>query len=224
MNNQQMAELNEELVNNTRKMVEGYKTLQEIDEIDVGITPKDLVWQSDKVKLYHYRNNNAKCKIPVLISFALLNRHDVLDIQQDRSLVKKLMEEGLDLYIMDWGYPDKQDRYLTMEDYIDGYLNDAVDYIRNEQKVEKIHAMGICQGGTFFAIYSALYPEKVQSLTTYVAPYDFSTNKCMLYKWTKDIDVDAMVDTLGIIPADMLNKGFGMLKPSMEISKASIRN
>lgn len=219
MNNQEITDLHHELVTNTHKMVEGYKTLQDIEEIDVAITPKDLVWQSDKVKLYHYRNSHVTCKIPVLVSFALLNRHDVLDIQQDRSLVKKLMEEGLDLYIMDWGYPDKQDRYLTMEDYIDGYLNDAVDFIRNDREVEKVHAMGICQGGTFFSIYCSLYPEKIQSLTTYVAPFDFSTNKCMLFKWTKDIDVDAMVDTLGIIPADMLNKGFGMLKPSMEISK-----
>ncbi len=217
--NQSISDMTNELISSTQKMVEGYKTLQSIDEVDVAITPKELVWQCDKVKLYHYKNKNVTCKVPVLVSFALLNRHDVLDLQQDRSLVKKLMEEGLDMYIMDWGYPDKQDRYLTMEDYIDGYLNDAVDFIRKAHKVEKINAMGICQGGTFFAIYSALYPEKINSLTTYVAPFDFSTNKCMLYKWTKDIDVDTMVDTLGIIPADMLNKGFGMLKPSMEISK-----
>jgi polyhydroxyalkanoate synthase len=120
---------------------------------------------------------------------------------------------------MDWGYPTKQDKFLTMEDYIDGYLNDAVDFIRKETKNDKINAMGICQGGTFFTIYAALYPEKIKSLTTYVAPFDFSSNKCMLYRWTKDIDVDTMVDTLGVIPADMLNAGFNMLKPSMDISK-----
>jgi len=120
---------------------------------------------------------------------------------------------------MDWGYPTRQDRYLTMEDYIDGYLNDAVDFIRKSTKNDKIHAMGICQGGTFFTIYASLYANKIQSLTTYVAPFDFSTNACMLYRWTKDIDVDAMVDNLGVIPSDMLNAGFGMLKPSADISK-----
>lgn len=215
----QTAELKNELLEAGQKLVEGYKTLQDITEVDVATSPKDLVWQSDKVKLYHYHNDNVTCKVPVLVSFALLNRHDVLDLQPDRSLVKKLMEQGLDLYIMDWGYPTRQDRYLTMEDYIDGYLNDAVDYIRRTHKTNKIHAMGICQGGTFFTIYSALYPEKIKSLTTYVAPFDFTTNQCMLYRWTKDIDVDAMVDTLGVVPADMLNAGFGMLKPSMDISK-----
>lgn len=211
--------IQEDIFKTGQKLVQGYKVLQDMGEVEVGTSPKTEVWSSDKVKLYHYENKKATCKIPVLVSFALLNRHDVLDLQPDRSLVKKLMEQGLDLYIMDWGYPTKQDRYQTMEDYIDGYLNDAVDYIRSTTGNKKIHAMGICQGGTFFTIYSALYPEKIQSLTTYVAPFDFSTNSCMLYQWTKDIDVDTMVDTLGVIPADMLNAGFNMLKPSMDISK-----
>jgi polyhydroxyalkanoate synthase len=202
------------------KLMQGYETLQTINNVDVATTPKELVWQCDKVKLYHYtRDSKAKATIPVLVSFAILNRHDVLDIQPDRSLMKKLLDEGLDIYIMDWGYPKREDRYLTMEDYILGYMNDAVDFIRRSTGNKKIHKMGICQGGTFSAIYASLFPEKLQSLTTYVAPYDFSTNECMLFRWTKDIDVDAMVDTMGIIPADMLNQAFGMLKPSMDISK-----
>lgn len=202
------------------KLMKGYSVLQEIDEVDVAVTPKTLVWQNDLVKLYHYdRSTPAKSKIPVIVSFALINRHDVLDLQQDRSLMKKLLDEGLDIYIMDWGYPTKQHRYLSMEDYLDGFLNDAVDFIRKKHNQEKIHMMGICQGGTFNTIYAALYPEKVKSLTVYVAPYDFDNQNCMLYKWTKYIDIDTMVDSLGVIPADTLNSAFGMLKPSMDISK-----
>src|SRR6476620_8570838 len=106
----------EELTSTAQKLAKGYETLQHIDTIDVAVTPKELVWQRDKVKLYHYiRETSAKCKIPVLVSFAMLNRHDVLDLQPDRSLMKKLLDEGLDLYIMDWGYPTKADRYITME-------------------------------------------------------------------------------------------------------------
>ncbi|MDQ3141798.1 MAG: class III poly(R)-hydroxyalkanoic acid synthase subunit PhaC [Bacteroidota bacterium] len=205
----------------SRKLAAGYETLKKIKEVDVAITPKELVWECDKVKLFHYkRDTPPKSNIPVIVSFAMMNRHDVLDLQQDRSLMKKLLDEGLDIYIMDWGYPTKADRYLTMEDYIDGYMNDAVDFVRKKHKLNKIHKMGICQGGLFSTIYASLYPEKLQTLTTYVAPYDFSNANCnMLYKWTKYIDIDTMSDTLGIIPADMLNSAFGMLKPSMDIAK-----
>lgn len=211
----------EELLSVSGKIQKGYDTLKDIETVEVGTAPKELVWQCDKVKLYHYiRESPAKCKIPVLVSFAIMNRQDVLDLQPDRSLIRKLMEEGLDIYIMDWGYPTRADRYLTMEDYILGYLNDAIDFIRKRHKVPKIHKMGICQGGLFSMIYAAIHPEKLQTLSTYVAPYDFRDANCnMLYKWTKYVDVDTMVDSNGLISAEMLNSAFSMLKPSMELSK-----
>lgn len=210
----------EEMSGTLTKLQNGYETLQNIGKVEVGTTPKTLVWQMDKVKLYRYdRTTPAKCKIPVLVSFAMMNRHDVLDLQPDRSLMKKFLDEGLDIYIMDWGYPSKADKFLTMEDYIDGYMNGAVDFIRKSHGIDKINKMGICQGGTFSTIYAALYPEKLNTLTVYVAPFDFTTDKCMLYKWTKYIDVDAMVDSMGNIPADVMNSGFGMLKPSADIAK-----
>jgi len=211
----------EEMTKAGDKLAKGYDVLQQIKEVEIATTPKDLVWQNDLVKLYHYkRDTPAKVKIPVLVSFAMMNRHDVLDLQPDRSLMKKLLDEGLDIYIMDWGYPKRQHKYLTMEDYIVEFMGGAVDYIRKTTKNDKIHKMGICQGGTFSTIYAALFPEKLKSLTVYVTPYDFSDQgSCMLYKWTKDIDVDAMVDNLGIIPADMLGAGFSSLKPSMDVSK-----
>lgn len=210
----------EELTSTAQKLAKGYETLQNINTVDVAITPKELVWQRDKVKLYHYiRETPAKCKIPVLVSFAMLNRHDVLDLQPDRSLMKKLLEEGLDIYIMDWGYPTQADKYLTMEDYIDGYMNDAVDFIRKKHKVPKIHKQGICQAGTYSMIYASRYPEKLQSLTTYVAPFDFGENDNMLYKWAKHIDIDTMVDNVGTISGEMIDSAFSMLKPSMNVSK-----
>lgn len=221
MMNMNAAGLMEEMTKTSEKLVKGFEVLQKMDKVEIATTPKELVWQNDLVKLYHYkRETPATCKIPVLVSFAIMNRHDVLDLQPDRSLMKKLLEEGLDIYIMDWGYPQRQHRYLTMEDYILGFMNDAVDFVRKSTKSPKIHKMGICQGGTFSAIYASIYPEKLQSLTTYVAPYDFSGNECMLYRWTKDIDIDAMIDANGgLVKADMIDNGFAMLKPSMGIAK-----
>jgi len=210
----------EELASTTQKLAKGYETLQNIKNVDVAVTPKELVWQRDKVKMYHYtRETPAQCKIPVLVSFAMLNRHDVLDLQPDRSLMKKLLEEGLDIYIMDWGYPTQADKYLTMEDYIDGYMNDAVDFIRRKHKVPKIHKQGICQAGTYSMIYASRYPEKLKTLTTYVAPFDFGENENMLYKWAKHIDIDTMVDNVGTISGEMIDSAFSMLKPSMNVSK-----
>jgi len=151
--------------------------------------------------------------VPVLIVYALVNRQYMLDIQPDRSIVRNLLQRGMDLYIIDWGYPTKSDMYLTLDDYITGYLDNCVDVISKRAGKDKINLMGICQGGTFCGIYSALYPEKVKNLITLVAPFDFSTNDGLLFSWAKNMNVDALVDTYRIIPGDYLNSGFLMLMP-----------
>ncbi|HET6515719.1 MAG TPA: class III poly(R)-hydroxyalkanoic acid synthase subunit PhaC [Thermodesulfovibrionales bacterium] len=198
----------------TRKLVKGAETLMEIDEIDVGTAPKDLVYEEDKLRLYHYRREGeASCNVPVLIVYALVNRQYMLDLQPDRSIVRNLLQHGIDLYIIDWGYPTKADMYLSMDDYINGYLDNCVDFIRKKTKSDKINIMGICQGGTFSAIYSALYPEKIKNLVTLVAPFDFSTNDGLLFCWSKHMNADAMAGAYRVIPGDILNAGFLMLMP-----------
>jgi polyhydroxyalkanoate synthase len=144
----------------------------------------------------------------------------MLDLQPDRSLVRKLLEQGVDLYVIDWGYPTNADRYLTLDDYIDDYLNDCVDYVCQSTGHEQVTLMGICQGGTFSTMYSALYPEKVKNLVTVVTPIDFSTNDGLLYRWSRNMNIDALVDTYGVIPGGFMNVGFLMLMPfTLNINK-----
>jgi polyhydroxyalkanoate synthase subunit PhaC len=196
------------------KLIKGTENLAGIDEIDVGTAPKELVYEEDKLKLYHYKQEGkVTCGVPVLIVYALVNRQYILDLQPDRSIVRNLLQHGMDLYIIDWGYPAKSDMYLTLDDYITGYMDNCVDFIRKRAGKDKINLMGICQGGTFSAIYSALYPEKVKNLVAMVAPFDFSTNDGLLFSWAKNLNVDSLVDTYRIIPGDFMNSGFLMLMP-----------
>lgn len=196
------------------KMLKGSNNLADLDKIEVGTAPKELVYEEDKLKLYHYQpEGKVTCSVPVLIVYALVNRQYMLDLQPDRSMVRNLLRAGIDLYIIDWGYPTKSDMYLSLEDYITGYMDTCVDVIRKKTGKEKINLMGICQGGTFSGIYSSLYPNKIQNLMTLVAPFDFSTNDGLLFRWSKHMNVDALIDTYRIIPGDFLNSGFLMLMP-----------
>ncbi|MBF0344383.1 MAG: class III poly(R)-hydroxyalkanoic acid synthase subunit PhaC [Nitrospirae bacterium] len=203
-----------EMVELTQKMVRGSETLMSIEDIDVGTTPKELVYQQDKMKLYHYKNEGrVTCGVPVLIVYALVNKEYMLDIQPDRSIIRNLLSHGLDLYIIDWGYPTRADKYISLDDYINVYLNDSVDFIRQTSNNDKINLMGICQGGTFSTMFSAIYPEKVKNLVTLVTPIDFSVKKGLLFNWSRNINADTLIDTYGVVPGDFLNSGFLMLMP-----------
>jgi polyhydroxyalkanoate synthase len=74
--------------------------------------------------------------------------------------------------------------------------------------------MGICMGGTFSVIYSALHPEKIKNLITTVTPTNFDIDTGLLNLWMKKAPADQMVQTFGNIPGDMLNLGFLLLNPA----------
>ena len=61
--------------------------------------------------------------------YALINRETMLDLQPDRSVVGTLLNSGVDLYMLDWCYPTRKDRYLTIDDHVNGYIDGAVDFI-----------------------------------------------------------------------------------------------
>jgi polyhydroxyalkanoate synthase len=196
-----------------KKLLKGMETFAGLEYDDIDKTPKDLVFQIDKTKLYRYRSTKKVNPTPVLLVYALMNKQYIMDLQQDKSFVKKLMEFGFDLYIIDWGYPTAEDQYVTTEDYIEEYMGAAIDFIRETHKIPQINLIGKCQGGTFGAIYASLYPEKIKNLVTIAAPFDFDIKDGLLFYWSKFMDADLLVDAFGMLPGDFLNNTFIMLSP-----------
>ena len=202
------------------KMAAGLKTLREMDEVEYGATEKEAVWKQDKVVLYRYKGEGKpKVRTPLLIVYALVNRPYMVDLQADRSIVRNLLRMGLDVYIIDWGYPDRSDAFVDLDDYINGYIQGAVDFIRKAHGLDAINVLGICQGGAFSLCFSSIHPEKVRNLITMVTPVDFQTPDNMLSHWTRGLDVDLFVDTLGNVPADLMNWCYLTLKPYRLLSQ-----
>ena len=184
---------------------------------DLASIPYEIVYEEDRVKLKHYFRSEtleSKLKTPLLVVYALINRETMLDLQPDRSVVKNFLQDGIDLYMVDWGYPTRKDRYLTIDDHVNGYMDNIVDFIRERHQIPKVNLMGICMGGTFSIIYSALHPDKIKNLITTVTPSSFDTDKGLLHIWMKGVDVDKMIRAYGNIPGDLMNLGFLMLNPA----------
>ena len=159
-----------------QKIANGAKLFEEIrdEDVEIATTPKDEVWRQDKVTLYRYRPvTEQKVKTPVLIAYGLIGRYTMADLQEDRSLVRNLLNLGVDLYVVDWGNPSRADRWLTLDDYIDGYLGECVEFIRERHGIDKVNLLGICEGGVFTTCYAALHPETVKNLVLTITPVDF---------------------------------------------------
>ncbi len=197
-----------------KKFLKGLEILTQPRETTTAVTPSELVYQEDRMKVFHYVPVQKKLHSPpVLMVYALVNRQYMLDLQPDRSVIKYLLDQGIDVYLIDWGYPAPMDKFITLEDYIEGYLNNAVDKVLELSGESKLTLAGICQGGTFSAIYASLHPDKIKNLITIVAPVDFDTDTGLLNVWSKGLDVDKMAKTFGNIPGDFMNIGFLLMNP-----------
>jgi polyhydroxyalkanoate synthase len=207
--------LTQEMLDYSRKLGQGMENLLNAEKIDTGVSPKEPVYTEDKLVLYRYDTPEGVSPeaVPLLIVYALVNRPYMTDIQEDRSTIKGLLATGQDVYLIDWGYPDQADRAITLDDYINGYIDRCVDHIREAHGVEKINILGICQGGAFSLMYTSMHQDKVNSLVTMVTPVDFKTPGNLLSAWVQNVDIDLAVDTMGNIPGELLNWTFLSLKP-----------
>ena len=190
-----------------------------LGELDTSLatTPYEVVYQEDRVKLKHYHPVLPKrdlMKTPLLVVYALINRETMLDLQPGRSIVQNFLNDGIDLYMIDWGYPTRKDKFLTIDDHVNVYMDNIVDHIRHQHNLPKINLMGICMGGAFSVMYAALHPHKIKNLVTTVTPTNFDTDQGLLHIWMKNIDADHMVETFGNMPGDLLNMGFLLLNPA----------
>jgi polyhydroxyalkanoate synthase subunit PhaC len=209
------SQMTEQCTRGQRMLQKGSQNLLSTLDTRIATTPFDIVYTQDRVRLKHYRPVTAKrVKTPLLITYALINRETMLDLQPDRSVVRSFLERGIDVYMIDWANPTRKDRYLTIDDHVSGYMDSMVDFIRRETKTDKINLMGICMGGTFSVMYAAMHPHKVKNLVTTVSPTNFDTEQGLLHTWLRDMDVDKMVEAFGNIPGDMLNFGFLLLNPA----------
>lgn len=197
---------------------DGARQLVGIDreELGAGVTPRATVHRDGKVQLYRFEPRvpeDERRPVPVLIVYALFNRWWMLDLAEDRSLIRGLLDHGLDVYLLDWGYPDRGDRYLELTDYIDGYVRDAVEILRDRHDDQPVNLLGVCQGGVTSLCYAALYPDDVRNLITMVTPVDFAQGEEVVAMWGRSASPDVAVDALGNIPGALVSTGFLMRSP-----------
>jgi len=199
--------------------------VQRARNVRKGVTQSEVVYEEDRLKLLHYVGDKPPVhKTPLVFVYALVNRPYILDLKKGRSVVANFVERGFDTYLVDWGVPTDADRFLTLDDYINGYLVNVMDYVGERTGSGLVNILGYCMGGTMSAMFTALHREYVKNLILLAAPIDFSTRDGMLNIWTQSeiFDVDKFVDAFGNCPAEFLQASFLMMRPVQNLIQKPI--
>jgi polyhydroxyalkanoate synthase len=180
---------------------------------DVGQTDSELVYEENKLQLRRYEPEEIEHETPIFIVYALVNRPYILDLQPDRSVIRRLLEDGFEVYLIDWGEPSRLDQTLTMDDYVNRYMQNCADVVRERSDVDDYHLLGYCMGGTMSMLYATQYPEEVRTLSLMATPLAFDGTGGILERWANHYDPDTTVEALGNLPAELLAVEFSMMDP-----------
>lgn len=201
-----------------RKYKTGMQIMFDGAKAETARTPKEVIWTKNKAKLYRYEPSREKrFPVPILLIYALINRSYVLDLMPNNSLVEYLVEQGFDVYMLDWGTPGDEDQHLTFENYVLDYIPRAIKKVLRASHAEELTVLGFCMGGTMAAMYASLFPGKpLRNLILLTAPTDFAEEHTGLYGlWTsaKNFNPDLVVEAFGNVPGELVDTGNRLVKP-----------
>lgn len=183
----------------------------------VGLTPKDLIYSRGTLRLYHYHPMADEIyRIPVVLVMATTNRGYVFDLLPGQSMVEFLLKRGFDVYMIDWEPPLPSERGLRLRDYTHDFLPTCMEEVQRDCGEPDINVVAYCQGGILSLIYAATHPDgPLRNLVCLTTPVN-QEEMGLFRLWSDEryLDVDNLVDTLGIIPGDFVERGFEMLRPA----------
>lgn len=183
-------------------------------------TPRDVIAREGTAALYRFVPPAGVTRRgrPVLLVPSLINQWYVLDLRRGASLVAALVEAGLDVWCLDWGAPEDEDRHRTWDDVL-GRLDRMVRRTLRVAGARELGLVGYCMGGTLSAIYAALHPQRIAALVDLAGPIDFAKGGMLRTmvdrRW---FDADAIADAGNVSPEQM-QSGFTALRPTLELAK-----
>jgi poly[(R)-3-hydroxyalkanoate] polymerase subunit PhaC len=188
----------------------------------IAQTPKDTVWRRDKAELWRYRREDAPVSVkqPILIVHSLVSKSYVLDLQPNNSMIRYLLGEGFDVFLLDWGVADAVEAQNTLEDYVDDYIPEAVEATLMESGADELNLIGYCFGGVLTLLLMAGHQEElpVRSLVTLATPADYSKMGFMSQMFASGrLDPDDVIDDTGMVSSSRMDEGFQSLKPTDQI-------
>jgi polyhydroxyalkanoate synthase len=192
----------------------GQAASQQLGELTAGITAyraspvrralkePQTIWREGNSRLLDYGGDGPLA----LFVPSLINRAYILDLIEERSLMRWLAGHGVRPLLLDWGTPGETEAHFGLSDYTERLMGALT------AQQTPVHLVGYCMGG-LLALAAAHF--NVKSLTLMATPWDFhAPNKAKaqqaagLYKlW------QPMTRELGYLPVEAIQTLFTMADP-----------
>jgi polyhydroxyalkanoate synthase subunit PhaC len=193
--------------------VEFTNVLLTTPDAPIGQTPREVVWTHRNTTLYRYRSRSPAHPVPILLVFALINRPEIFDLRPGNSFVEFLLEEGFDVFLVDWGVPDEEDADMGLAEFACDELHWAVRETLLASGQDELTLLGWCIGGTLCAMYCALHTGQSAVRNAVLLTTPIGPGSSVYARWVENLDAELVADSYGSIPGALIDWANKLMKP-----------
>ncbi|WP_162497345.1 PHA/PHB synthase family protein [Roseovarius dicentrarchi] len=147
----------------------GYITTTDESAFTVGEnlanTPGAVIFRNDLIELLQYTPTTEKVRAnPIMIVPPCVNKFYIFDINEKKSMIRYLVEQGHTVFTISWRNPDAKMAQYDWNDYIEKGILAALDVTAEISKSDKIDMLSWCNASAMMLAALAVMPDKQKKL------------------------------------------------------------
>ncbi|WP_322796654.1 alpha/beta fold hydrolase [Tepidiforma sp.] len=189
----------------------------------VAQSRKVLAGARGKARLWYYPpRGGARLQTPlVLFPYLGISRPYIFDLRPGESFAEFLGEAGVPFYLVDWGVFGPEDRDLGVDTIVADMIPSLLGQALRHARAREATVFGYCMGVPLTAAALAHRPHlPAKNFLAMVGPIDFSVGEFPRMTDEDRFDVDAIVETFDLMPAEFIRAGFKLLNPLGDVQQA----
>lgn len=204
----------EEAKNRVESLLKGLLRYGEIPYQRVLKEPP-TIWRKGNARLLDYSLATRHSSLaPILFIPSLINRYYILDLDEERSLLRYIAATGACIFVLDWGKPGEYEKHFSCEDYVTKTILQAIDFVQ-QTSGKKVNLAGYCMGGVMALAASLLKTQSVNSLSLFATPWNFHCNSFSPFLLHRNwhATIDAMLTKQDTLSAQVIQSLFYWTDP-----------
>lgn len=172
------------------------------------------VWRKGSARLLNYSIDPTSGGKVVLFVPSLINRYYILDLDEERSLLRYLAAHGFKTLLLDWGAPTKTEKDFSCSDYVTNILLQAIEFVHRTTG-KPVNLAGYCMGGVLSLAASVIKQKLVNSLALFATPWNFHCESFKPFILDKGWHptIEALIAKHDFLPADAIQSLFYWTDP-----------
>ncbi|MBK8995200.1 MAG: alpha/beta fold hydrolase [Myxococcales bacterium] len=158
---------------------------------------------------------------PLMLIPPLMVRPYVYDLRPEHSMVRTLRNAGFDVFVVDFGVPDRHDEQVRLDDYVLDYVPACVDAALGASGAQTLTLAGYCMGGIFSLMHAATHRDaRVRNIVTIGAPVNFTKMRAAyVASRIGALGIGPLMDVVGNVPGKASSLGFKLMSGARALTK-----